>query len=58
MPKNKVLIPLDGSPFSLQILPYVQRFLNATENELILLYCSKRGTLNGRYDSPNLRHHK
>jgi len=37
MPKNKVLIPIDGSQFSLQILPYVARFLRPEENELILL---------------------
>ena len=37
MTKNKVLIPIDGSQFSLQILPYVTRFLKAEENELILL---------------------
>jgi len=37
MTKNKVLIPIDGSQFSLQILPYVTRFLKPEENELILL---------------------
>lgn len=37
MTKNKVLIPIDGSQFSLQILPYVTRFLKSEENELILL---------------------
>ncbi len=34
---NKVLIPLDGSDFSRQILPHVRNFLDPAENELILL---------------------
>lgn len=38
MKKNDVLIPIDGAEFSLQILPYVRRFLNPTENRLILLH--------------------
>jgi nucleotide-binding universal stress UspA family protein len=38
MKKNSVLIPIDGSDFSLQILPLVQRFLNPAENRLILLH--------------------
>lgn len=38
MVTNRVLIPVDGSSFSLQVLPYVTRFLSPEENELILLY--------------------
>lgn len=36
MPRNKVLIPLDGSAFSERILPVVRRYLRPEENELIL----------------------
>ncbi|MBX3000861.1 MAG: universal stress protein [Caldilineaceae bacterium] len=35
--KKRILIPLDGSPFSLQILESVQEFLPPSENKLILL---------------------
>ncbi|HXF60117.1 MAG TPA: universal stress protein [Caldilineaceae bacterium] len=38
MVTNRVLIPVDGSAFSLQVLPYVTRFLPPEENELILFY--------------------
>lgn len=34
---HKVLIPLDGSDFSAQILPYVQRFHPPADNELVLV---------------------
>jgi nucleotide-binding universal stress UspA family protein len=37
MSKHKILIPLDGSEFSEQILLQVQRFLNPEDNHLILL---------------------
>jgi nucleotide-binding universal stress UspA family protein len=36
MTLNKVLIPLDGSPFGEQILPIVRRYLRPEENELVL----------------------
>jgi nucleotide-binding universal stress UspA family protein len=36
MSTHKVLIPLDGSEFSRQILPQVRRFLSPHDNELIL----------------------
>ena len=36
MRKNKVLIPLDGSAFSQQILAQVPRFLDASTNQLLL----------------------
>ncbi len=38
MSTQKVLVPIDGSELSLQILPYVMRFLNPAANELTLLY--------------------
>jgi nucleotide-binding universal stress UspA family protein len=34
---HKILIPLDGSEFSRQILPQIHRFLNPANNKLILL---------------------
>lgn len=41
MTMNKVLIPIDGSPFSLQILRYVTRFLSPATNQLLLVYVAK-----------------
>ncbi|MFN8488554.1 MAG: universal stress protein [Caldilineaceae bacterium] len=41
MTKNKVLIPIDGSQFSLQVLHHVTRFLSPAENELMLLYVAE-----------------
>lgn len=41
MPKNKVLIPLNQSEFSLKILPHVEKYLSADENDLILFYVTK-----------------
>jgi nucleotide-binding universal stress UspA family protein len=38
MPVNKVLIPLDGTGFSLQVLPHVKRFLAPEKNRLILVH--------------------
>ena len=40
MPKNKVVILLDGSEFRERILPAVQRFLRPAENKLILFRVS------------------
>jgi nucleotide-binding universal stress UspA family protein len=37
MNTKKVLIPIDGSEFSLQVLPYITQLLNPTHTELILL---------------------
>lgn len=37
MTRQKVLIPLDGSDFSRQILPYVRQVLDPADSELILL---------------------
>ncbi|MEM8532079.1 MAG: universal stress protein [Chloroflexota bacterium] len=37
MSKQKVLVPLDGSEFSRQILPYVRRLFRPDENALFLL---------------------
>jgi len=41
MPKNKVIIPLNQSELSLQILPYVEKFISADENDLILFFITK-----------------
>ncbi|MDH3635916.1 MAG: universal stress protein [Gammaproteobacteria bacterium] len=38
MPKNRVLIPLNQSELSQQILPHVEKFIPAQENDLILFY--------------------
>lgn len=37
MTKHNVLVPLDGSEFSREIIPYVRQFLPVDENVLILL---------------------
>ncbi len=42
---NKVLIPIDGSEFSLQILGYVTRFLSPSTTHLILLYVAEEPQL-------------
>ena len=34
---QKILIPLDGSPFAERILPYVERFITVPDTEIILL---------------------
>ena len=41
MPKQKVLIPLNQSELSQKILPYVESFISASENELILYFVTK-----------------
>lgn len=41
MTKNLVLIPVAGAEFSLQVLPCLRRFLNPTENRLLLLHVEK-----------------
>ena len=41
MPNNKVLIPLNQSELSQQILPCVERFISAKENDLILFFVTK-----------------
>jgi nucleotide-binding universal stress UspA family protein len=38
MTKNTVLLPVAGAEFSLQVLPSIRRFLNPTENRLLLLH--------------------
>jgi nucleotide-binding universal stress UspA family protein len=37
MSKRKALVPLDGSEFSLLIIPHVRKLLRPDENELILM---------------------
>ena len=41
MPNNKVLIPLNQSELSQRILPCVERFVSANENDLILFFVTK-----------------
>jgi len=38
MSKNKVLIPLNQSELSQQVLPHVEKFIPAGDNDLILFY--------------------
>ena len=38
MSKHTILVPLDGSKFSQQILPQIRDFFNPVDNELILLW--------------------
>ena len=41
MPNNKVLIPINQSGLSQKILPYVEKFISAKENDLILYFVTK-----------------
>lgn len=41
MPNSKVLIPLNQSELSQQILPYVKKFISADNNDLILYFVTK-----------------
>ena len=41
MPNNKVLIPLNQSKLSQKILPYVEEFISADKNDLILFFLTK-----------------
>jgi nucleotide-binding universal stress UspA family protein len=41
MAKNKVLIPLNQSGLSQEILPHVEKYISAKENDLILFYVTK-----------------
>lgn len=38
MSKNIVLVPIETSQFSQQIVPYLQKFLDPKKNELVLLH--------------------
>lgn len=41
MVNNKVLIPLNQSELSQKILPYVEKFISAKENDLILFFVTR-----------------
>ena len=41
MSKNNVLIPLNQSELSQQILPFVKKFISAKENNLVLFFVTK-----------------
>ena len=42
MSKQKILIPLDGSTCSRQILPEIVRYFNPADNDLILLHVARQ----------------
>jgi nucleotide-binding universal stress UspA family protein len=42
MTRQKVVVPLDGSPFSRQVLPYVRQLLNPEEHQLVLLRAAEQ----------------
>ncbi len=42
MSKKRVLIPVDGSPFSQQIVPHVRRLLHPEEYEIVVLRVGKK----------------
>jgi nucleotide-binding universal stress UspA family protein len=53
MNTSKVLIPVDGSEVSLQILPHVTRFLKPQETEIVLLYVAEPPQMVQMGDSNN-----
>ena len=53
MPKNKVLIPLNQSEYSREIIPCVEKFLPAENHELILFFVTKPPSGAG-FGEPNL----
>jgi nucleotide-binding universal stress UspA family protein len=54
MPKNKILIPLNQSELSKEILVHVENFISADENDLILFFVTKPPSGVG-FGKPNLR---
>lgn len=54
MPNNKVLIPLNQSELSQQILLYVKKFISADKNDLILFFVTKPPSSVG-FGEPDLR---
>ena len=54
MPNNKVLIPLNQSELSRKILPCVEKFIPANENDLILFFVTKPPSGVG-FGEPDLR---
>lgn len=42
---NKILIPVDGSDFSLEVAPYIIRFLNPQDTEIVLLHVAAEPTV-------------
>ena len=41
MPKNRVLIPLNQAALRHHLLPHVERFISADENDLVLFFVTK-----------------
>ena len=54
MPKNKILIPLNQSELSKEILVHVENFISADENDLILFFVTKPPSGVG-FGKPDLR---
>jgi nucleotide-binding universal stress UspA family protein len=53
MPNNKILIPLNQSDRSQQILPYVEKFFSADCNDLVLFFVTRPPTGAG-FGEPDL----
>jgi len=54
MANNKVLIPLNQSELSQKIVPYVEKFISADENDLILFFVTRPPSSSG-FGEPDLR---
>lgn len=54
MSNNKVLIPLNQSELSQEILPYVEQFISADENDLVLFFVTRPPSSAG-FGGPDLR---
>ncbi len=53
MPNNKILIPLNQSELSQNILPYVEKFISANDNDLILFFVTNPPSAAG-FGKPDL----
>jgi nucleotide-binding universal stress UspA family protein len=53
MPKNTVLIPLNQSRLSQIVLPHVEKFISANDNDLILFFITKAPSSAG-FGEPDL----
>jgi nucleotide-binding universal stress UspA family protein len=53
MPNNKVLIPINQSELSQEILPYVEKFFPSADNEVVLFFVTRPPTGAG-FGEPDL----
>jgi nucleotide-binding universal stress UspA family protein len=53
MPNNKILIPLNQSELSQNILPYVEKFISVKDNDLILFFVTNPPSATG-FGKPDL----